>query len=267
MPISGAEFCPIAGLGWNRIGHFIQFEDGWRKMTKRQVTDCCQCGRRFLLGRFQGWPLCSIACRTEFNRERNLWWQSQGLRPACCHEKNIRLENGKKTRLYRIFLGMHGRCNCKSDSGYARYGARGIRVCKAWRSFEKFHKWSTDHGYRDDLTLDRINGDKDYAPQNCRWATPREQANNRAPSTRRRQRAREQARRKVREAECERIRKKREPFLRLLDGRRRLIETARDFEWAPERLRARLAYWARKRHLKLLFRRKRTTIIVQCFSL
>lgn len=88
-----------------------------------------------------------------------------------------------KTRLYTAWHTMKGRCLNENDKHYPRYGGRGIKVCEEWKeSFENFKNWAIRNGYKDDLTLDRINNDGDYCPNNCRWTSQKTQNNNRGVS-------------------------------------------------------------------------------------
>lgn len=85
-----------------------------------------------------------------------------------------------KTRLYRIWKYMRKRCRNPNDSNFHKYGARGICVCKEWDdSFLLFREWAISNGYNDSLSLDRINNDGNYEPNNCRWASAKTQGNNR----------------------------------------------------------------------------------------
>lgn len=91
-----------------------------------------------------------------------------------CRHKCAMCDN---KRIERILNGMIYRCYDKTCKHYKFYGEKGIQVCEAWRhNHRKFEEWALENGYADNLTIDRIDPDKDYCPENCRWITCEENA-------------------------------------------------------------------------------------------
>jgi len=82
-------------------------------------------------------------------------------------------------RLYRTYKSMVTRCTNPQRKDFKYYGGRGIKVCDEWlKSYESFKEWAMANGYSDELTLDRIDTNSDYSPDNCRWVSMKDQCNN-----------------------------------------------------------------------------------------
>lgn len=96
-------------------------------------------------------------------------------------KRNIKNKNGnrKANRLYYIYNGMKSRCYNKEDKKYKNYGGRGIKVCNMWNNFYIMFKiWALLHGYKDNLSIDRIDNNGNYKSSNCKWATQAQQVQN-----------------------------------------------------------------------------------------
>ena len=87
-------------------------------------------------------------------------------------------DNGKPTKLYKVWSIMRERCSNKNNISFNRYGKLGITVCSEWNDFAVFAKWAKENGYKEGLSIDRINTLKGYSPDNCRWVDIYTQANN-----------------------------------------------------------------------------------------
>lgn len=132
--------------------------------------------------------LCRCSCGTVKTVKLDALRKTKGGTKSCgCldHEAHILRPNrtvhgASGTRLYRIWKAIKNRCNNPNNPSYKRwYGAKGVKVCEEWNnSFIPFRDWALSHGYSDDLSIDRINPYGNYTPDNCRWATPIEQARN-----------------------------------------------------------------------------------------
>lgn len=87
------------------------------------------------------------------------------------HGDAIKVDGSSPARLYTIYRNMMNRCYNDNVLSYKYYGHRGIQVCKKWHSYIEFKKWAMKHGYTQYLTIDRINNDGNYCPDNCQWIT------------------------------------------------------------------------------------------------
>lgn len=124
---------------------------------------------------------CENLCKVTSNNLRN------GSTVSCgCYSKKIltksRIKHGLyKSRIYNIYICMKERCYNANATSYQNYGGRGIMVCDEWlgeKGFQNFYVWSMSNGYKDSLSIDRIDVNGNYSPQNCKWSTSIEQNNN-----------------------------------------------------------------------------------------
>lgn len=94
--------------------------------------------------------------------------------------KRFAKHNNSTHPLYGVWTMMKQRCYNHNNKSYKNYGARGIKVCDEWKNdFITFYNWAIENGYKDGLTIDRLNVNEDYSPNNCAWVTQKIQQNNR----------------------------------------------------------------------------------------
>lgn len=129
--------------------------------------------------------ICKCDCgNTKVIRSRDL---RNGTTRSCgCLQKELARERASTLKgrhlekLHGVWNTMKQRCNNPRSKDFKYYGARGVSVCELWREdYLAFREWALSNGYAEGLTIDRINVDGDYTPDNCRWITIQEQQKNR----------------------------------------------------------------------------------------
>lgn len=161
----GKRYRNLTGMRFGSLVVLKQVENNERSET--QWLCLCDCGRECVKA---GWRL--TGGRTK----------SCGCLKKRCFGKKHGLYD---TRLYGIYRSMKARCYNKHRKEYTNYGGRGIVVCDEWRNnFAAFYNWAIEHGYDKDAphhvcTLDRIDNDGNYEPENCRWVDMKVQNHNR----------------------------------------------------------------------------------------
>lgn len=158
--ITGLKFGKLTAI---KLDHIVcQYTPkGGIKRSKHYWLCICDCGNKIIARKdFLGVKIFSCGCyRNELNH---------GLRD---------------TRIYSIWKGMKQRCYNVHSPKYKVYGQRNIEICKEWKNnFSNFYNWSINNGYKDNLSIDRINVNGNYCPENCRWIPLKQQARNKQAS-------------------------------------------------------------------------------------
>lgn len=174
IDLSGQKF--VRWLVIDRAEDYVFFDKTGKRKIQTQWNCLCDCGNKSI-------------CRGNQLKSKNT--QSCGCLKKELHDmrisKSIVPQNhGKGRRIYRIYSNMKQRCYNSNTPTYEYYGGKGVYICDDWlnkkNGFINFYDWSMNNGYSEKLTIDRINVDKNYSPDNCRWVDMETQANNKTTS-------------------------------------------------------------------------------------
>lgn len=144
-----------------------------RRFGKLLVTE--ECGR---IGKNVAWK-CKCDCGKEIIVKANSLLTGNTTSCGCGRIEAITKHNQTNTPLFNVWRNMKERCTNKNYRTFADYGGRGIKLCEEWQEFTSFYDWAMANGYKKGLSIDRIDVNGDYEPNNCRWADAKTQARNR----------------------------------------------------------------------------------------
>ena len=162
------QFKDLTGTRFGNLTVIGRAEDYVYKSGRREVMWRCKCD-----------------CGNEVVVHKGGMHKGGTVSCGCAKRSRLTKHGLSESRLDRIFRGMKQRCYDKHAANYAAYGGRGVRICNEWlEDKQAFFDWAIHNGYDDSLSIDRVDVNGDYTPANCKWATNKEQSNNRRDNIR-----------------------------------------------------------------------------------
>lgn len=205
--IKTCEHCKRKFKTYDKVQKFCSHKC-YHEHQIKEHSDTCPICKKFFHKLHKNQKYCSIKCRNEAkitNRVKlicpickKVFYKKQSDiknvkgKPCCSlkcnhiYKQKYNFLNGKadKSTLYVIWNGMMQRCYNKKQKSYKHYGERGIQIFKSWQDFKIFYDWAMSNGYQEGLTIERIDVNSNYEPNNCKWIPMSEQAKNRTTNIR-----------------------------------------------------------------------------------
>lgn len=153
-----------------KFGRLTVIKKGPKKQGGKQYWMCkCECGNTKSVYQYN-----LISGQT----------QSCGCLQKEIAKSNLTKHGFSKTPIYKIWEAMKRRCDSPKSQRYASYGGRGITYCADWKTFEGFYQWASTSGYKPGMSIERVDVDKNYCPENCKWIPLKDQPKNKTTSDR-----------------------------------------------------------------------------------